>query len=414
MAMTRVLVVIAVKEKQMLSHYVYEEGDQLFNLITTKCLPKKSNKETLRKNFFLKGQEKQSINHRLFEWPIDQIGLKIIPTWKCNLRCGHCFVLHKLTKQDRPPFDTDRLMGFLENIIETTDIKKFGISFIGGEAAIEADKCNEIYDRVANRLKDTDIKFHTTMTTNGTIWNKDVAELFNRLDTLVFSVDGNAATHNMQRKGLDVLQGKDLHKITLRNIKRAVLMGFVKKIRVQSSTNDDSFNKNTLTDFFKDVLSTGVPRSQITVGSTVPTKLNKLQTKLYKTYLSTYIYNRPCCKYRFGKEFVVDATGAVYCDYFIDAKSSVVGTLETPFTQILEKHKEIILNSMPVLNDDKCLSCPVIGACWGRCCNTEFLKPSSLCNQKELHNLCLQEASKENLTDRYRKQRSQYDNQRRI
>lgn len=397
----------------MLSHYIYEEGDELFNLVTTKSLPKDSDEATLKEHFFLKGQEGRSLHHRLFDWPIDQVGIKVIPTWKCNLRCGHCFVLDKLTKEDHEPFDVDRLLVFLESIIETTKIKKFGVAFIGGEATLEAEKCIEIFDRVSERLEGTGIKFYTTLTTNGTIWNKAVAELFSKLHTVVFSVDGNAKSHNAQRKGLNILQGSDLHAITLRNIKRSVLMGFTKKIRIQSSTNDSSFNKDLLVEFYESVLKTGVPKKQITIGATVPTKLNKFQTELYKTYLTTSIYNRPCCKYRFGKEFVTDVKGDVYCDYFLDSETSAIGKLETPFPEILEKHKQLILDTMPVLNDKKCLSCPVIGACWGRCCNTEFLKPSSLCNQEELQNLCEKQASDKKLMHKYRKQRSEYDNQQR-
>jgi sulfatase maturation enzyme AslB (radical SAM superfamily) len=41
---------------------------------------------------------------------------------------------------------------------------------------------------------------------------------------------------------------------------------------------------------------------------------------------------------------------------------------------------------MPVLNDPTCLSCPVIGYCWGGCAHSEALKrlPSQSCNRELL------------------------------
>lgn len=388
-----------------LSKYVFEQSDCYFNTVTAVQLPKNSDEDTLRKHFFLRGQEEASVHWRLFEVPIEQVGIKIIPTWRCNLRCGHCFVLHKLQKKDAETFDVDKFLGFVDSILETNQIKRFGISFIGGEATLEAEKCVRVWDGVAERLKRKNItNFISNLTTNGTNWDRQSVELFARIGTIMVSVDGNNLHHNKQRRPFfDELKKEDLYKLTLRNIKKMVLMGFGKKITVQASLYDDGFNKETLHEFYKDLLLCGVERKRIIVGSAVPTPVNKKETDLYKRYLAKFIFNRPCCTYRHGNEFVVDNTGNVYADYFKDSTESILGTVNTPFHEIIEKHKQLVLNIMPVLNDDKCKECPVLGACWGRCSNTEFLKPSEMCDQESLLNICQEFAKKDQLVQKYLK-----------
>lgn len=395
-----------------LSHYVYEEDDAYFNIVTLKSLPKDSDEQTFKKHLFLEGQEERAVQHRMFEQPIEQVGIKVIPTWMCNLRCNHCFVLKKLVKQDPKPFNVDGFLRFTDNILSSTKLQKFGLSFIGGEATLEPTVCIEIYDRVKEMTDAVGIPLISTITTNGTTWNQDIAELFSRIGTITFSVDGNSVTHNNQRHAFVGLDGVDLYKTTLRNIKRCVMLGFRNQVRVQAALYDETFTDEIVRQYYRDVLAAGVLQDRITVGCAVPTVTNPKDTELYRKYLVTFMFNRPCCKYRYGNEFVVDPDGALYCDYFVKSELSILGDLNTPFSTVLERHKRLISETMPVLNDPKCKACPVLGACWGRCCNTEFMKPSQMCNQESLHKLCLKYASENQLVSQFRKVRV-YDHKRR-
>lgn len=385
-----------------LSHYVFEQSDCFFNSVTSKQLPKDSDEATLREHFFLDGQEQEAVHHRLFGDPVTQVGIKVIPTWRCNLRCKHCFVLHKLVKEDSQPFDTEAFLKFVDEILATAKLQRFGVSFIGGEATLEAPQVRYVIEEIEKRLEGTGTKFISTLTSNGTLWNRDVAELLNTVKSIMFSLDSHAVYHNWQRIPYDqALKGQDLYQLTLRNIKRAVMMGFGPKIRVQASLYDEGFKEEHLRQFYKDVLAAGIPEDRIVVGSAVPTPINQRETNLYRKYLASYVFNRPCCTYRYGRELVADCSGNIYADYFKESEWTHLGTFQTPFPEIIEKHKQMVLNTMPVLNDDKCKVCPVLGACWGRCSNSEFLKPSDICDPQALHQVCKTLADQDKLVSRY-------------
>lgn len=368
----------------LLSHYVHELTDCYFNLVTLKTLPKNSSTEELSQNYFLQGQEQEAVQHRLFDFPSKVLGIKVIPTWECNLRCKHCFVLPKLVKEDHKRLDVERLIGFVDRVLDYKSIDRIGIGFIGGEATLRAADCIEVIDKLEKHVSGRTV-FMSSMTTNGTNWNRDVAELISRLMLVTFSLDGVRASHNDQRHAYaPELKGVDLYQTTLRNIKKCVLLGFADKIRVQASLYNDSYSAEFIEDYFKQLLKAGIKREHIVIGSAVPTKTNYTVSALYEEYLTTVLYPNPCCKYRVGNEFVVDTQGKVYCDYFDDYTNSCLGDLDTPYTEILQNHKNMIQNTMPVLNDEKCKSCPVLGVCWGRCCNTDFMEPSKHCKPEAL------------------------------
>lgn len=398
-------VVVVAKGKTMnLSHYVYADGDYLFNIVNLKILHKTAPIEVLRKHNFLSGQERDAVNERLFAYNNEQtsIGIKIIPTWECNLRCKHCFVLHKLQKTDSNVFDTDGFIEFVSSVLDTKpSIREVALGFVGGEVALTPLKCVEILDKTKEYLlqRGDGVKLASTLTTNGTIFNKDFAELLARVDLITFSVDGTQEQHNDQRKGfLPIYRENNLYRLTLRNIKRAVLMGFRDKIIAQGALNE--IDDELIKEMRRELIKVGVKAKNITPGCVVPTRMNKHQTDVYREYIATNLYLYPCCKYRLGKEYVVDNTGHVYCDYFAYDEESSLGKLrEHGFDHILSTHRQLIEQHMPVLNDEKCKKCPVLGVCWGRCCNTDFLVPSSVCDQESLHRIVNNYASEGKLIE---------------
>jgi radical SAM protein with 4Fe4S-binding SPASM domain len=81
-------------------------------------------------------------------------------------------------------------------------------------------------------------------------------------------------------------------------------------------------------------------------------------------------------------DFVIDSNNRVYCDYFNASLDNMIGILGDSIEDMTSEHERVIKKNMPVLNDEKCLSCPVIGACWGWCCNlTGIIRPSEHCDQ---------------------------------
>jgi radical SAM protein with 4Fe4S-binding SPASM domain len=72
-------------------------------------------------------------------------------------------------------------------------------------------------------------------------------------------------------------------------------------------------------------------------------------------------------------------------DNFYTQESSFLGTLDDPLESIEEKNLELIMNYMPALKDETCLSCPALGYCWGGCIAGQAVldkKPSEVCSKE--------------------------------
>lgn len=363
-----------------LSNYVIDTNEGLLNLTTKRVLPKDSDEATLRKHFFLKGQERDAIDHVVFS--VDHhtnLSLSINMTWRCNLRCTHCFVIDKLVKKDKSKLNPQYLKDFVQRYTTRfPEVKVIMVHFVGGEVSLVSDECVD----VVRHLKEIDgIQFYFSTTINGTIINDSLIELLHECDRFVISVDGNKAAHNDQRKSLD---GFDPYDETVKNIKRLVEIGFKDKIDVQAALTDEHMHdREALIDFYKSMLLLGVPKGKIGVGGVVPVGQKKMD-KVFENYFKTQMYVRPCCKFRCGKLFQIDCSNKVYADYFEDYGESYLGELTDSIDDIIGKHRTVIQEQMPVLNDEKCMTCPVIGVCWGRCCNFKQKKPSEVCDQEFL------------------------------
>jgi len=379
----------------MLNHYVFEESERLVNLTTKKILPKNASQEDLRTNFFLQGQEQESVDHYLFGREKTAFSIDVIPTWECNLRCNHCFVLHELLKKDTREVDQELLCSFIENLLrEYPSMRGGSIQFIGGEPTLRSASNARLIKKVSG-ISGPMIKF--TATSNGTICDEDSIEFFSLLDAFIISIDGTEKTHNLQRKS--ILGDDNPFGSTIKTIDKLVALGMRDKITVQASLQEEFMTKENLVEFYKILLMHGVRFEKIIAGFVCPTKHNpRLDDEFVELHRKTP-RTKPCCKYRHMANFVVDTSNNVYCDYFDATGKNLLGKLSDPISQMAKNHERIIRESFSVLNDPKCKSCPVIGMCWGWCANTKGLNPSDHCDQALLMEKVKKNAEQDNLVN---------------
>lgn len=373
------MLVAIVAVVKMLNHFVYEQGEDLVNLTTKKILPKTSSPQELRENFFLEGQEKDAINYFLFGRQKTTFSIDLIPTWECNLRCNHCFVLHELVKKDPKEVNQDQLVDFVTRLCrENPSIKNGSIKFIGGEPTLRSEQNVEIIKKLS-QIPDLKIMFKCT--SNGTKHDENSIKFFELLDAFTISVDGPKHIHNLQRKSID--GSEDPFESTLQTIRKLVSVGLRDKLFVQLSLNEEFMTKENLIEYYKTMLMCGVKFKNIIVGFVCPTKHNpELDEEFIKVHRKPRV--RQCCKYRHMVNFVVDTSNNVFCDYFDASNNNLLGKLSDPISQIAKNHERIIRESFSVLNDPKCQKCPVIGLCWGWCANTKGINPSDHCDQTSL------------------------------
>lgn len=381
----------------MLNHFVFEDGDYLVNLTTKKVLPKSSPDVLLRDNFFLEGQEKQSVDHYLFSEKPTDFAINLIPTWECNLRCSHCFVLHELKKKDSNELNADLVVQFVQKLIDKyPSIQRGNIHFIGGEPTLRSRKNLDIIEKIRNSNIPIQIRFTTT--SNGYDCDDVAIEFLSSLDVVTISVDGPKEWHDKQRKSC---VDKDLSPFdsSISTIKKLIVKGMRNKLTVQASLPEEAMTQENIIELYKVILMCGVKYEKIMPGFVAPTRQNpKIEESFLKVSAGS-AYVRPCCKYRFMKNFVIDSSNRVFCDLFDANKHTFLGNLTDSINDIANSHERVIRASMPVLNDDKCKKCPVIGLCWGWCANTKALKPSDYCTPELLLEKVKKNSSKGNLVN---------------
>jgi len=366
----------------MFNRFVFDNGGELINLTNKRKLKKESPQLEFKNGLFLEGQERECIEGHLFRDP-GAFEIKLVTTWECNLRCSHCFVLHQLKRRDPGRVDVDMLLGFLKSYFSRfPTVRRGRIQFIGGEPALTASYNLEVMDAVSRLAESSGVnmRFHTN--TNGFDLNDEIVEFYSRLSDLTISLDGPKELHDAQRKALDGSESP--FERTLANINRLMGMGMRDKTLVQAAVGDEGANRESAVSFYKSLLMNGVRFDKIRYAFSVPTRSYDPGEKFKDARRAPFPV--PCCKYRWMADFVICSDNNIYCDYFDASEGNRIGSLADPIEDIANNHRSSILENMPVLNDPKCQSCPVIGLCWGNCCNLNGLvRPSEICDREGLY-----------------------------
>ncbi|HNR05617.1 MAG TPA: thioether cross-link-forming SCIFF peptide maturase [Bacillota bacterium] len=120
----------------------------------------------------------------------------------CNMRCGYCFASTGDYHGGR------RLMPFsvasraVEFLLESSgNRKRLEVDFFGGEPLMNFDVVKETVLFAREREKEYGKKIGFTITTNGTLLDKETAEFINEnMDNIVLSIDGRKQVNDRMRK----------------------------------------------------------------------------------------------------------------------------------------------------------------------------------------------------------------------
>jgi radical SAM protein with 4Fe4S-binding SPASM domain len=366
-----------------LNRYVLiNQGVGYYNTVSHRSLPFTATEAELAEQCCLEGQEDECLNRVLFGSP-QGCNFEIIPTWECNLRCTHCSVSHQLKKKDADVLNVDKLIGFIERYVKayTPPLRKVTLSFVGGEPLLRAKQLDDFLTRL-----DLPLECFARMTTNATV---DLGEtelsLLSKIKQITVSIDGNRNQHNLQRK---VFWGDfDAYEKTISNLK-VLLQHFGMNVKVQAAVRDEFYTPEYKREFFETMLKLGVYKDNIDYGCIHPTQQKPEPQKTYLKSLQVInLRPTPCCKFRYLRNMIIDSSNRIFSEFFAANPDNQLGTLDDDFEAIQRRHREIISDTMPALKDPKCMTCPVIGYCWGGCVNGAVLignRPSYFCNQKGL------------------------------
>lgn len=377
----------------MYSNYVYEtviDGEpHLYHSLFKTMVKKGSEESVLKDGFFLAGQEKDALHHRVFSRE-NQLKFFYVPTWECSLRCPMCFVLKELEKVDDARTDPNMFSDFLTNYFAAypkTD--KLIVSYLGGEPLMGLQNCQIVNQVATDFANKRGIKLEKTITTNGTITLTDEhLEFLKSIEMIAVSVDGDEVSHNLQRKVFrkDLLGGVSPYVKALQTIRTLVKNGMGDRLTINSALSDEVYNDDVRRrEYILVLMALGVKSEQVHIGTIVPTECKPKTTKNYDNYLTSgFVFPRPCCVFQYMSFFTLHGN-SLHGNYYA-MKDSSLGSLTSTIAEIDSNYKDYIHRVMPVLHDETCMKCPVIGFCWGGCNHSSSLQknPSKHCNQELL------------------------------
>lgn len=119
----------------------------------------------------------------------------------CNLRCEYCFASEGDYNSGRKLMNKDVALKAVDYLVQNSSGRKnIEIDFFGGEPLMNFDTVKEVIDYGRQIERKTDKKFYFTITTNGTLLDKQKIDYINEnMDNVVISIDGRKEVHDAVR-----------------------------------------------------------------------------------------------------------------------------------------------------------------------------------------------------------------------
>ena len=146
----------------------------------------------------------------------ENLGLIILPTESCNLRCAYCYEDFACGKMSQET--VGRLKKFLSLRARTT--KSLSLSWFGGEPLLALDVVQDVSAHAANLFG---AKLHGSMTTNGTLLDETACKTIVscQVKHIQISLDGVGREHDLTRISPSQKHGFDKIVENLRNLHRS-------------------------------------------------------------------------------------------------------------------------------------------------------------------------------------------------
>jgi uncharacterized protein len=317
----------------------------------------------------------------------------------CNMGCTYCFA-------NQGVYDNAGLMS--EEIAKrSVDLLKkipssdqITISFFGGEPLLNLDTMRNLVDYSIRTLKDKKVNFQ--ITTNGTILNPEILELFKKYNfKILVSIDGDKEHHDKYRRYKDDRPSYDAAVENIKKMKDSGLNLCVRATLCHGNTDIATFIQN-----FAGNLDIGIRISPV-MSTDISLILDKNDCdEIYQSYLK--VFSRAEAAKRYKEVFYNSQLSAAisYCQdlsisrprpYFcgagirmisVDACGNVypchglVGIEEFKIGNVIDDiyldKLEGFLAQVHLANKKSCSTCFARNFCGGGCCHYFYLTNGDL------------------------------------
>lgn len=312
--------------------------------------------------------------------------LTIAPTMDCNFKCAYCFENNK--SKTYMSIETEKvLVDFIMNEYRNKCFKDVQIDWYGGEPLLAFDSIK----RISESLNDCNIKFSSSLITNGYLLDKEKIEQLSSLNinTIQISIDGDSNIHNRSRP--HIANGDSYEKImeNLQHLHDYLMQNNVKiNVGIRYHVDKNNINcfsgiANLVTDKFPlFILYPSMVQDNIGNDKYTKTK-SALNQQEYIDFLkdncgqarNIYIQTFPECMLGTGciaamsNGYVIGSCGELYlCWEDVGNSDKIIGNITKGFVNINKIHEKakFISGNDPTL-DTKCKNCLFLPVCGGGC-----------------------------------------------
>ena len=306
------------------------------------------------------------------------ITVYIAPTMNCNFSCFYCFEGKEKCKNIMSLEVEDAIVNFLEKNSE----QEIFIIWFGGEPLLGA---KQIFS-IAQKMKDKNIKFNSSMITNGSLLNQSKISQLKKLNltNIQISLDGLCEDHDNRRYFKNSKKGS--FNIIIKNIRNLLNMTSI-PVTIQvaiDKTNNSSYSE--VLQYFNDEFPIEMNNRRLQVGYNIVQDRTSFDKKsicntssdnfqnivdllnLDKRNKRTPVLPKKAfpCMYRSTSCFAIDDKGDIFkCIEHLGNPDKRIGNLVSGSFS-LKKLAYSIFEKDP-FEDIECIECSVFPVCGGGC-----------------------------------------------
>ncbi|MFW6026027.1 MAG: radical SAM protein, partial [Candidatus Woesearchaeota archaeon] len=125
----------------------------------------------------------------------------IITTDECNFNCDYCFIEGNYENKKRDKLDFKTAKKWIDYLYENTKTKEPAFIFYGGEPLLNSRLVKKLIKYIRKCDKKYDFQSEIGINTNGSIYTKELSNLFKKYNTnLAISIDGPKTINDKFRK----------------------------------------------------------------------------------------------------------------------------------------------------------------------------------------------------------------------
>ena len=303
----------------------------------------------------------------------------IAPTLQCNLNCEYCFEEDIRCNKTMSEITWEETISFLNKYIKP-ETQNVHITWFGGEPLLEVDKILKFSESFIPNMENRNIKFTSSITTNGTLLTKEKLHILIEkcnLRRVQITMDGTEENYR-RKKGAtksQYLSVLDNIKYVAQYIPISIRLNCDKgnfediKILTKEILNLCSFNKNI--NFYLAKLVNYNPLESNDVFYTQEAfDIKNIEFQKYVLTLEGRDFKPKLPKYRRNfcglfklKNLAVGPDGELYkCEHWIGRKEKIIGTVNDGIY-----YTDEMIDSLDSPMNEKCKKCKTFPLCIGGC-----------------------------------------------